>query len=93
MTKGKSVSIEIMYHVYIIENSIGKRYVGVTSDLEERLKKHNQQGSRWTKYKGPWQLIYKEACQNKQDVLLRERKIKSYKGGEALKRLIKKQSD
>ena len=80
-----------MYYVYIIENSIGKRYIGVTTELEKRLKKHNYQGSRWTRHKGPWQLIYKETCQSKQDALLRERKSKNYKGGEALNRLIKKQ--
>jgi len=79
-----------MYYAYIIESASGKRYVGVTSDLEERLKKHNARGSRWTKYKGPWHLIYKEICHSKQDALLREKKIKSYKGGEAFKRLIKK---
>ena len=79
-----------MYYVYIIENSSGKRYVGVTSELGGRLKKHNHQGSRWTRYKGPWQLIYKESYQSKEDALLREKKIKSYKGGEAFKKLIKK---
>ena len=83
--------VQIMRYVYIIENSSGQRYIGIASDLEERLKKHNQQGSRWTRYKGPWHLIHKESCQGKQDALLRERKIKSYKGGEAFKQLIKKQ--
>ena len=75
-------------YVYIIENAKGEHYIGIAPDLVERLKKHNTQGSRWTKHKGPWQLIYRETCQSKQDALLRERKIKSYKGGEAFKKLL-----
>jgi len=77
-----------MYYVYIIENTSLRRYIGVTSNLEERLKKHNQSGTKWTKHKGPWYLLYKEEFNNKQDAMLRERKIKSYKGGEAFKRLV-----
>ena len=81
----------MIYYVYVIESISGNRYIGVASDLKKRLKKHNAQGSRWTRYKGPWRLIYEESCQSKQDALLRERKIKSYKSGEAFKRLIEKQ--
>ena len=83
----------MVHYIYIVESVNGKRYVGVTVDLEERLKKHNHHGGRWTKHKGPWRLIYKDICQNKKDALLRERKIKSYKGGEAFKRLIQTWQD
>ena len=82
-----------MYYVYIIENTSGKHYIGVTADLGQRLTKHNQHGSRWTKHKGPWCLRYKEDCGDKQKALLRERKIKSYKGGEAFRRLIEKHEE
>jgi hypothetical protein len=43
----------LMYHVYIIENQQGRHYIGVSACLEERIKKHNCHGTRWTKYKGP----------------------------------------
>ena len=86
---GKSIWHD-MYHVYVLENRNGKYYIGVTSNLEKRLKKHNWHGSEWTKHKGPWHLIYKEIFQDKDDAVFRERKIKSYKSGNAFKQLIQK---
>ncbi len=37
----------------------------------------------------PWELIYIEKFNNKIEAVKREKQIKSYKGGEAFKRLIK----
>ncbi len=53
------------FWVYIIRSeTTGKLYVGQTSDLENRLRRHNidEPGSaRYThKQMGPWQLIYTE---------------------------------
>ena len=80
----------IMYYIYIIGNTEGKYYIGATSDLDGRLKKHNQQGSRWTKHKGPWELLHKEEFETKYEALHREHEIKSYKGGDAFKKLMRR---
>ncbi len=77
-----------MHYVYIIMNSDTKYYIGTTADLEQRLYKHNHHGSRWTKHKGPWSLVYQEEFSLKHDAIMRERIIKSYKGGNALKKLL-----
>lgn len=37
----------------------------------------------------PWEIVYKESFQTKKEAWLRERQIKSYKGGVAFKKLIK----
>ncbi|MBW2204516.1 MAG: GIY-YIG nuclease family protein [Deltaproteobacteria bacterium] len=49
------------YFVYILRSTVdGSYYVGSTQDLNERLDRHNQGRSKYTKSKRPWQLIYHE---------------------------------
>jgi len=46
------------YRVYVLQNSKGKFYVGVTEDVAKRLAQHNAGGSQWTGGKGPWRLVW-----------------------------------
>ena len=87
MNGGKSY---VMYSVYIIKNINNKCYIGVTSDISQRIAHHNSGANRFTKGKGPWQLIYLEVFEDKKAAWLRERQIKKYKGGEAFKKLLNK---
>jgi len=78
-----------MYTVYVIKSiSSGRYYIGVTSDFTQRLRHHNSGANRSTRGRGPWELVYQEIFQDKKESWLRERQIKSYKGGEAFKKLI-----
>ncbi|MFH1602191.1 MAG: GIY-YIG nuclease family protein [Candidatus Shapirobacteria bacterium] len=77
-----------MYFVYILINEEGKYYVGYTSDPGKRIKKHNSGGSKFTRNKGAWKLVYKEEYKNKSEAFKREKQIKSYKGGNAFKALL-----
>ncbi len=78
-----------MFTVYVIQSSNMKRYyIGFTSDLEARLRHHNSGANRSTANRGPWKVIYKEEFQDKKSAWLREKQIKSYKGGEAFKKLL-----
>lgn len=78
-----------MYFTYIIQSEVSnKYYVGFTSNIESRLKKHNAGEVGSTKYGIPWRLIYKENFENKSDAWKREQQIKRYKGGRAFKKLI-----
>jgi len=80
-----------MYTAYIIKSEqTGKHYIGSTSDVEKRLCQHNNGANRSTKGKEPWKLVYKEVFKDKKLAWARERQIKSYKGGEAFKKLIEK---
>jgi putative endonuclease len=79
-----------MYFVYIAENNQGKHYIGATSNVDARIKKHNHHGNRSTRQQGPWKLIYKEECATKEKAFKRERQIKKYKGGNALKKLLRR---
>lgn len=77
-----------MNFVYILQSESEKYYVGSTSDVEKRLYYHHSGKNRSTKNKGPWKLIYIEAYEDKQSALKREKQIKSYKGGNAFKKLL-----
>lgn len=80
-----------MFTVYVIKSlSASRYYIGVTTDLKERLKQHNSGSNQSTKNRGPWQVVYMEEFMDKKQAWLRERQIKKYKGGEAFKRLLSK---
>ncbi len=76
-----------MYTVYILKNQKGRHYIGYTKNLTNRLRKHNSGDSSYTKKRGPWKVVYQERYQSKKEAFKRERQIKSFKGGEAFKKL------
>ena len=46
------------YRVYVLQNDTGKYYIGLSEDVSVRLGEHNAGISRWTRAKGPWQLVW-----------------------------------
>ncbi|MBI4094717.1 MAG: GIY-YIG nuclease family protein [Candidatus Liptonbacteria bacterium] len=78
-----------MWYVYVLQSlKDDKFYVGSTSNLTERLWRHNAGRNLSTKHRRPFELIYSETYDNKKDAVRREFQIKRYRGGEALKKLI-----
>jgi len=78
-----------MYFVYILKSlRDNKYYIGSTSNVEARLAYHNAGRQRSTKHRIPFELVYKEEYPTKEEALRREKQIKSYKGGEAFKKLV-----
>jgi putative endonuclease len=45
-----------VYRVYVIQNPNGRFYIGISENVEARLRRHNEGISEWTKGKGPWVL-------------------------------------
>ncbi len=69
------------YFVYILfSKSDGKRYIGMTSNLERRLFEHNAGLVKSTRYRRPLEIIHIEEFDNKHDALRRENELKSKKG-------------
>ena len=77
-----------MFYVYAI-SSIEKNYiyVGLTSNFEERLKRHNGLKERTTKFYAPFKLIYLEEVITRIDARVREKYWKSGIGKEKLRSL------
>jgi len=80
----------MFYYAYVLQNSKGRWYTGSTGDLRKRLKQHNSGKSSSTKNKGPWTLIYYEACLNEQDARSREEYLKSGMGKRYLKNRLRR---
>ncbi|MFN4881595.1 MAG: GIY-YIG nuclease family protein [Bacteroidota bacterium] len=79
-----------MHYVYIIRSvKDGKYYIGETSDIISRLNYHNSGKQRSTKSRIPFELVLSEEYMTREEALRREKQIKSWKGGEAFKRLIR----
>ncbi len=69
-----------LFHVYIIKSlSSGKYYIGHTHNLDDRLKRHNQNRSVYTKLKGPWELVLAYPCNSKNEAVQLELKLKKFK--------------
>ena len=80
-----------MYYVYVIQSKKDKQfYTGFTRDLENRLLEHNSGRVSSTKERGPFELIYYEACLNEQDALAREKYLKSGMGKRYLRNRLRR---
>ena len=85
-----------MFDVYVIINNCNKKYIGYTSNLENRMKRHNgllknKLSSYTSKNKsGEWKLIYKEEFITRKEAMVREKELKSFRGREFIKKLINK---
>lgn len=66
-----------MYKLYVIKNKDGKRYIGISSDVEKRLNSHNRGSVRSTKPYKPWHLVYCEEYQSRLEARQREVFLKS----------------
>ena len=78
-----------MFYVYVLKNKNGKLYKGFSKDLKRRVREHNSGNSTFTSNNGAWKLIYYEAFLNEQDARLEESFLKSGKGRERLKYILK----
>lgn len=79
-----------MFYVYILLSlKDGKLYIGYTSDLRRRLKEHKTGGSKSTKCRLPFKLIYYEAHTSEKDARRREKYFKTDKGKSTLRLMLR----
>jgi len=78
-----------MYYVYVLFSQKDKRlYIGFTSDLRVRLKKHQAGFVRATKNRRPLTLLHYESFRNERDAKRRETFLKGGKGHQEMKLLL-----
>ena len=69
------------YFVYVLHSIHAKKtYVGITNDINRRLKQHNNGYHFYTKKYIPWKLLYYEKHKNRQEARIREKYLKSCAG-------------
>jgi len=77
----------LSWTLYIVRCRDGTLYTGITNDLERRLSMHDAgTGARYTRGRGPVQLVYREACADRSAASKREAQVKklSLRGKRAL---------
>ena len=80
-----------MYYTYVIKSkSNGKMYTGSTNYLRKRFREHNKGYVNSTKNRGPFVLVYYEACLNEHDARIREKYLKTGFGKRYLKNRMKR---
>ena len=80
-----------MWYVYVLQTQKSNRwYSGFTADLRKRFNQHTEGESRYTQKRGPYQLIYYEACLNEEDAKSRELYLKSGMGKRYLNNRLKR---
>ena len=78
------------WFIYIIKCSDEKLYVGITADVEKRVKLHNKGlACRFTKYRHPVELLYQEAYPTKSSARTREIKLKGFSRSKKLEVISK----
>lgn len=81
----------MFYYVYLLQSKKNNKwYTGYTHDLRKRFKEHSDNLFGYTKGRGPFKLIYYEACINRQDAIIREQYLKSGMGRRYLKNRLKR---
>ena len=82
-----------MFYVCVLySNRFNKIYIGYTSDLQQRLKSHNELGTKgWTLKFRPWEIIYTEKFANKSDAMKREKELKTATGRKFIWALLKEE--
>ncbi len=80
-----------MQYTYVLQSKKDFAwYTGCAEDLRKRFKEHNDGKIFATRNRRPFQLIYYEACLNKQDAFAREKYLKSGPGKRYLKNRLKR---
>jgi putative endonuclease len=81
----------LSYYLYVLSSvPTGKRYIGITADVDKRLHEHNSKTGRWTSGFQPWTLLGIEKYGDRAAATLRERFLKSRAGISARRELFER---
>jgi putative endonuclease len=76
------------FTVYILySEKFNKHYRGFTSNIELRVKSHNEFGKDWTAQYRPWKLMYTKEFGSKTEAMAYEKWLKTGVGSDFIKTL------
>ena len=88
------VAFFMYYYFYILHSSLlDKFYLGHTSDLVDRLRKHNSNHKGFTGKANDWKIVHFEKFVEKEQAYAREREAKKWKNRKRIQRMIEKGSE
>lgn len=69
---------EKKWYLYILRCGDGSLYTGITTDVEGRLSQHRSgKGAKYTRGRGPLEVVYTEECEDHSAALKRELAVKA----------------
>ena len=75
--------MEKIWYLYVLRCGDGTLYTGITTDVQRRLATHRAgKGAKYTRGRGPLELVYQESCGTHSDALKRELAVKAMKRAE-----------
>ncbi len=77
----------VIYRVYVLRNTEGRFYIGLSEDVLTRLHQHNEGKSSWTSSRGPWSLVWTSPMLTLTHARKLENRLKRQKGGLGFHRL------
>ena len=78
-----------MFHTYVLcSQKTGRYYFGSTDNLEQRLNYHNTNKTKFTRGRGPWELVWSEAHESRSEAVQREREIKAWKNRSHMEKML-----
>ena len=78
--------MEKQWMVYILSCKDETLYTGITDDLSRRLQQHESgKGAKYTRGRGPLELVYQEDAESYSNALKREHQIKQLSRNDKLK--------
>lgn len=81
-----------MWYLYILRCGDGTLYTGITTDIPRRLEAHKEgRGAKYTRGRGPLELVYRELCGTHSQALKRELEIKALPRPEKQKLIAQKE--
>ena len=70
--------MEKKWYLYILRCGDGSLYTGITTDVESRLAQHRSgKGAKYTRGRGPLEVVYTEECEDHSAALKRELAVKA----------------
>ena len=86
--------VPLRWIVYILRCADGSLYTGITNDVDRRMADHEAgKGARYTRGRGPFQLVYNEVCKDRGFASKREMEIKSLTRDQKLRLVSRKTGD
>lgn len=80
-----------MWYVYMLRCSDETLYTGITNDLSARIRAHNAgTGAKYTRGRGPVELVYSEELPTHGEALRREYTIKQLKKEQKLALILQR---
>ena len=70
--------MEKKWYLYVLRCGDGTLYTGITTDVQARVAQHQAgKGAKYTRGRGPLELVYTEECDDHSAALKRELAIKA----------------